>query len=192
VLPGTYTVALVVDGKTVDTKPLRVTADPDVVLTDAERRKMFDMAMEMHELQRRGTEIGNSLAPFNTRMGELAKEFEGRSDLPPDVKAMFDAVRKELAELAPKFAPPAGGRGRGGRGGGAVDNPLQRAAAAKNALMAGMGPTAAALTAYTDAKAQVPKLFDQANGLLTKASALSSALAKHNITLTVPAGLGLR
>ncbi|HET9263198.1 MAG TPA: hypothetical protein VFO14_09145 [Vicinamibacterales bacterium] len=192
VLPGTYTVALVVDGKTVDTKPLRVTADPDVVLTDAERRKMFDMAMEMHELQRRGTEIGNSLAPFNTRMGELAKEFEGRSDLPPDVKAMFDAVRKELAELAPKFAPPAGGRGRGGRGGGAVDNPLQRAAAAKNALMAGMWPTAAALTAYTDAKAQVPKLFDQANGLLTKASALSSALAKHNITLTVPAGLGLR
>jgi hypothetical protein len=186
VLPGTYTVALVVEGKTVDTKPLRVSADPEVLLTDAERKKLFDMAMEIHELQRRGTEIGNSLAPFNVRMAELTKEFEGRTDLPADVKAMFDAVNKELTALAPKFAAPAGGRGRGGRGGGAPESPLQRAAVAKNAMMGGMWPTEAALTAYTDAKAQVPRLFADATALLTRASALSSALAKHNITLAVP------
>ena len=38
--------ALIVDGKPVDTKPLRVNADPEVVLTEVERRKLFDMAME--------------------------------------------------------------------------------------------------------------------------------------------------
>jgi photosystem II stability/assembly factor-like uncharacterized protein len=193
VLPGVYTVSLIVDGKTLDNNPLRVTADPQVVLTDAERKKLFDMAMELHELQRRGTELGNALAPFTTRMGELATEIAGKSDLPADLKTMFDSVNKELAALAPKFAPPAGGRGRGGRGGsGASDNPLIRAAQAKNVLMGGMMPTQATMLVYTDARSQVPKLFAEANALLTKASALSSALARHNLSLTVPAPVALK
>ena len=111
VLPGSYNVAFVVDGKVVETKPLRVSADPEVVLTDAQRKQLFDMAMEMHELQKRATEIGNALGPFNRRMGELSKEIAGKTDVPPDVKAMFDDVNKELGDLAPKFAPPQGGRG---------------------------------------------------------------------------------
>ena len=53
---GIYNVSLIVDGKTVDTKPLRVIDDPEVVLTSVERKRMFDMAMEMHALQPRVTE----------------------------------------------------------------------------------------------------------------------------------------
>ena len=49
VLAGVYTVSLVVDGKTIETKPLRVDDDPEVVLTAVERKQMFDMAMEMHD-----------------------------------------------------------------------------------------------------------------------------------------------
>jgi photosystem II stability/assembly factor-like uncharacterized protein len=192
VLPGAYNVALVVDGKTVDTRPVRVMADPEIVLTDAERRKLFDLAMEMHELQRRGTEVANSLTPFSARMTELSKELESRSDLPADVKSMFESVNKELAALTPKFSPPAGGRGGRGGGGGAADSPLARAATAKNGMMGGMWPTQATFTAYTDAKAQAPKLFVEANALLTRASALSAALAKHNITLSVPAPASLK
>ena len=59
VLAGTYRIALVVDGKTVDTKTLRVTDDPEVLLTSVERKRMFDMAMEMHALQPRVTEAGD-------------------------------------------------------------------------------------------------------------------------------------
>jgi photosystem II stability/assembly factor-like uncharacterized protein len=191
VLPGVYNVALIVDGKTVDTKPLRVAADSEVLLTEAQRKQMFDMAMELHELQGRGTEIGNALGPFNQRMGELSKEVEGKSDLPADVKSMFDDVNKESAALAPKFAPPQGGRGGRG-GGGAADSPLARASAAKAALMGSMWPTQATIQAYNDAKVQVPKLFAEANALFTKASALSGALAKHNMTLTVPPPVGLK
>jgi photosystem II stability/assembly factor-like uncharacterized protein len=192
VLPGTYNVSLLVDGKVVDTKPLRVTADPEVVLTEVQRKQLFDMAMEMHELQKRATEIGNALTPFNARMGELSKEIADKSDMPADVKTMFDDVNKELSVLAPKFAPPQGGRGGGGRGGGAPDNPIARIGIAKNAFMGGMWPTQAVMQAYTDAKAQSPKLFADANALLTRASTLSSALAKHNLTLTVPAPVQLK
>jgi hypothetical protein len=187
VLPGTYTVALIVDGTTIETKSLRVAADPEVVLTDAERKKLFDLAMEMHDLHRRATDLGNALMPFNTRLGELAKELEGRTDLPADVKAMFDSVSKEVSALVPKFAPPAGGRGgRGGGGGGAADNPVVRLGTAKNGLMAGMWPTQQTMTAYADAKAQMPKLIADANAVFGRASALSGALAKLGITLTVP------
>ncbi|HET7216700.1 MAG TPA: hypothetical protein VFJ02_01570, partial [Vicinamibacterales bacterium] len=74
VLAGTYNVALVVDGKTIETKPLRVMSDPEVVLTEAERKRLFEMAMEMHELQRRGTEIAVGVQSLNARLPELAKE----------------------------------------------------------------------------------------------------------------------
>ena len=186
VLPGVYNVSLLVDGKAVDTKPLRVTADPEVALTEVERRKMFDMAMELHELQRRGIEAANALVPLGARMSELSKEIEGRTDVPADLKASFEAVSKELGALTPRISPPAGGRGGGGFGGGAPASPVARLAQAKNVLMGTMWPTEQTLRAYTDSRADVPKLIAEAQGLLTRASALSTALAKHNLTLTVP------
>jgi photosystem II stability/assembly factor-like uncharacterized protein len=188
VLPGVYTVALVVNGKTADTKPLRVVADPEVLLTDAERKRLFDMAMEMHELQRRTTDTSNSFLPLNTRIGELTKEIEGRNDVPLEVKSSFEAFRKEVAALAPKLTPPAGGRGGGGfgRGGAASENLLARIGRTKNALMGGMWPTQQILRGYEEAKTDVPKTLAEANALLSRAAALSSTLAKYNLTLTVP------
>jgi hypothetical protein len=89
-----------------------------------------------------------------------------------------------------RFAAAAGGGGRGGGGGGrggpAPDNPFAKLGQAKNGLMAGMPATAATMSAYTDAKAQVPKALTDASALLTKAQAMSAVLGKHNITLTVP------
>ncbi len=115
VLPGTYNVSLVVDGKTIESRPLKVVADPDVALTVIERKKLYDMAMEMHELQRVANDFSGALTPLNTRMGEIGKEIASRSDIPQDVKASVDSLTKELAAVVPKFAAGAGG-GRGGGG----------------------------------------------------------------------------
>ena len=188
VLPGVYNVSLIVDGKAVDTKPLRVNADPDVALTSNERKRMFDMAMEMHDLHRRTIEAYNTIAPIARQLPEVAKQVAARTDLPADVKASFEAFNKELPALATRFAAAAagGGRGGGGRGGAAADNPLARMVQAKNGLMAGMGPTEQTTRGYTEAKTEVPKALADANALVMKAAALSAALAKHDITLTVP------
>jgi hypothetical protein len=188
VLPGTYTVALVVDDKVADTKPLRVAADPEVVLTSVERKKLFDMAMEMHELQRRTTEISGVLTPFNTRLGEAAKEVAAKADLPADVKSSFEALQKELVALVTRFTPQAGGRGGfGGGGGNAPPSAVARLGQAKNGLMGGMWPTQATMDAYAQAKTDVPKAIADVNALLAKATGVSAQLAKHGITLTVPA-----
>jgi hypothetical protein len=146
VLGGTYTVSLIVDGKTVDSKPLRVAADPEVTLTEGERKKMFEMAMEMHELQRRGTDAGTAMGTLNTRLGDLTKEAASTSELPADVKTSLETLQKDVAALAPKLAVPAfGGRGfgggGGGRGGGAGDSLVARVGQAKTGLMASLWPT---------------------------------------------------
>jgi len=68
---GVYTIALVVDGKTVDTKPLRVNDDPEVALTSVERKRMFDMAMEIHGMQPRITEAATAHGALTRQITEL-------------------------------------------------------------------------------------------------------------------------
>jgi hypothetical protein len=63
-------VALVVDGKTVDTKPLKVAADPEVGLTAVERKKLHDMAMEMHELRRLATQASAAITQAPKAMAD--------------------------------------------------------------------------------------------------------------------------
>ena len=193
VLPGTYNVALVVDGKTIETKPLRVVDDPEMALTSVERKKLFDMAMEMHELQKRGVEVANALTPLNTKLTELATQVSGSNDIPSDVKASFDQLNKELGELMPKFAQPAGGRGGGGagagggggRGGTVTESVMAQVAQAKNGLMGGMWPGEQTTKAYAEAKTKLPKAIADAHALMAKAQTLNAALTKYNITLPV-------
>jgi photosystem II stability/assembly factor-like uncharacterized protein len=184
VLPGTYTVSLLVDGKTVDSKPLRVAGDPEVVLTELERKKMFDMAIELHELQRRATDLANAFAPLDREVAGLATSLDGRADIPADVKTTFDAFKKDVNALAPKVNAPAG---RGGGRGGATGNVLTEISGAKTAMMGGMWPTEQSVRAYGESKAKLAKAIADANAVFTRAASLGTALAKYNLTLTAPA-----
>jgi hypothetical protein len=193
VLPGTYTVSLAIDGKTVGSKSLRVMADPEVVLTDAQRKQLYDMAMELHALQRRANPVVERFVPIQRQLPEVMKQVASKTDLPPDVKAQAEAFNKDFTALAEKVVPQGGfggrgggGGGGGGRGGGGAPSPIARAAQAKNGLMGGMWPTQATISAYNEAKTGVPTAISEAEAILTRAQALSAALAKHGITLTVP------
>jgi hypothetical protein len=118
----------------------------------------------------------------------VSKSLEGRSDLPADVKTSVADIDKELTAMSARLAPPAAGRGGGGGGRGtATDTPVSRLNQAKTGLMAGMPATSQTYDAYKRAKAEVPKTIEEARALLTRVQTLSAALAKHNITLTVPA-----
>ena len=187
VLGGTYTVALVVDGKPVASKPLRVLPDPEVALTEVERKKMYDMAMEMHTLQLQAAEVATQLTPFNTRLTELSKEVAARTDVPADLKTSVEALAKDAAALTPQLVPPVGGFGRGGAGrGGAPDTAIGRAGQAKTGLMAALWPTEQTMKAYVAAKSDLPKAIAEANAAFAKGAALSASLAKFNLALTAP------
>jgi hypothetical protein len=184
VLAGTYTVSLVIDGKTADTKPVRVSGDPDVVLTDNQRKQMFEMATELHRLQQGATDAASRVTSLNRQTNEIAQSLQSKTDVPADVKTSFEAFKKEVNDMAPKYAI---GGGRGGFGRGNADQTvLGKLTQAKNGLMGGMWPTEQTMTSYREAKAETPKAVAEANALFAKAKTVGADLAKYNLTLTAP------
>jgi hypothetical protein len=200
VLPGNYNVSLVVDGQVAGTKPMSVMLDPVNPLTDVQRRRYFDVAMELHRLHGRGVDIATALTPLHTQITELAGKLGGMSNVPEAVKTQFIATQKEFDAVRVKFgvpmAPPdpAGGRGGGGggggRGGGPAANPaniLARIGTVKTRVMSFYDvPSDAIMAQVADIRATFPKTVAEVNASLTKATALSQALEKSGVTLKVP------
>src|SRR5262249_12239864 len=150
----------------------------------------YDMAMEMHDLQRFATDASNAFASLNRQTTEVATALGSRSDVPADVKTSFDAFNKDLTALAPKLGAQAGfGRGGGGGGGGRGgpnENVLAKIGQAKNGFSGGMLPAEPTTRAYNESKTQLPKAIADLNAAIAKASALGAQLAKYNLTLTAP------
>jgi hypothetical protein len=64
---------------------------------------------------------------------------------------------------------------------------LGRVASVKSQILAFYDlPSDALMRQHTDAKTELPKAIAEANTTIVRASALSQALAKHNVTLKVP------
>jgi hypothetical protein len=133
VLPGTYNVALMIAGKSVETKTLKVVLDPELQMTDAQRKRHYDMTMELHDLQRRGTLVAEALTMIDGQMADVTTKVKD-SKAPESVKTQFDTFAKDFAALKSKFGVGGGrwgrsrwrrggggGRGGGGRGGGGAD-----------------------------------------------------------------------
>jgi hypothetical protein len=164
-------------------------------MSDVQAKHYFDMAMDLHEMQRRATEMNTAMSQLYTQMTELG----GKSSAwPAALKTQFDTTNKEFDGVRVKFgvpapAPPAGGGGRGGGGGGggggaAPNDLIAKIAATKSLLMAFQdNPSDTVTRQYNDLKVSVPKAILEGNTVLVKAMTLSQALKKADVTLTVPA-----
>jgi photosystem II stability/assembly factor-like uncharacterized protein len=195
VAPGTYTVALQVDGRTVDTKPMRVLGDPAVTLTIAQRQRYNDIVSDLHEMQRTGTAVAYSLNALYPQFTQISSNI---GSAPAGAKTQFDALKQEFDAVRVKFGvplPAAGGRGGGGgggggRGGGGGDervNVLGRVSTLKASILGFWEtPSAALMSQYTELKPALAAAVTQANAFLAKARHVSVALRPHGITLTVP------
>ncbi len=120
VVPGTYTVALVADGKTLDSKSIKVIMDPGIPsFTDAVHRRWNDAIMDLQDAQIRGDEMGRRLQALNTSMNGAATKVPADAAIPEAVKNQFADVNRQFDSLRVKFGvgvvTPAG-RGGGGRG----------------------------------------------------------------------------
>jgi len=199
VYPGTYNVVMMAGGKVVDTKPIRVMADPSVQMTDLQAKRYFDTVMDLHDMQRRGTEMATALNQLYPQMTDIAGKIQGMGNVPAPVKAQFDAANKDFEGIRAKFGVPpqpagaGGGRGGGGGfgGGGAAPDPanvLARAGAVKGQMLSFQDtPSDTLMRQYTDVKQQLPRAITDANAFLVRAMTLSQALKAHGIALTVPA-----
>ncbi len=198
VLPGTYTVSLVTDGKVVASKPLTITMDPEIPLTGAARVAYNAAITDLHEAQRAGTVIASQLSALFTEVNRIAPQVDSAST-PAAVKTEFADFRKAFDSVRVKFGvPPAigGGFGGGGGGGGAGAAAAQAAAQANalgrvgtaKAAMQGIWevPSASVVKQGVDAKAALAKATIEARAVLAKAKLLSANMAKAKLTFTVP------
>lgn len=190
VLPGTYSVALMVDGKAADTKTMRVMIDPAYQMSDLQRRRYYDTAMDLHEMQRKGLEVATSLNTLYSQMNELKTKM---TNVPDATKGQFEMTMKELEAIRPKFGVPLGqagapGGGRGGFAGPAPNDPnlVSRAGTVKSRIITFYdNPSDTLVRQYTAVKGELTKALADATAFMTRATSLSQALAKSGITLNV-------
>src|SRR6185312_16154255 len=77
VVPGTYTVALVSGGKTLDSKSMKVIMDPGIpTFTEAVHRRWNDVIMDLQDAQKTGNEMGRRLLAINTEMSAAATKLK--------------------------------------------------------------------------------------------------------------------
>ena len=97
---GTYTVTLVVDGKTIESKPMKVVMDPAVQMTDVQQKRYFDILMDLHDMQRRGTAARDAMTPFESQMTDATAKVNDSKTVPAAVKTQFADLEQGVRRRA--------------------------------------------------------------------------------------------
>ena len=194
VMPGTYTVALMVDGKEVARKPLTLVADPEVKLTAEQRLAYHTQAMALHSAQVEGSQAAQPLAALQAQLSAVSAKVDSSTTLGADVKTEwaqfrkdFDALKVKFGVGAPVFAGGFGGGGGGGAGAGADANVLARLGTAKsNMLAVWETPSEALVKQAAAARTALDAAVAEAKAFMPRMKAMSDKLAAAGITM--PAG----
>jgi photosystem II stability/assembly factor-like uncharacterized protein len=167
VLPGTYRAALSVDGKEVQTVNVAVKGDPEITITDADRKFWFDTAMDLHRLQGRANDAAELAQNANAQLQQLQNQARNQA-LPPAVKQSLDNIVKEM-EVVRRRLGLGGGPGGGGGFGGGTENVRGRIGQLKGAIQGSTAvPTNTQLQQIREVKAALPIVIDQANAVAAK------------------------
>jgi hypothetical protein len=162
--PGTYRAILSVDGKDVQTVTVSVSGDPDVKISDADRKVWFDTASDLQQLQAKANDVAELVQNANAQLQQLQNQTRDRT-LPPGVKQSLDGIAKEM-EVARRRLGLAGG---GGGFGGNPENVRGRIGQLKGAIIGSTSlPTTTQLQQIREVKAALPVVIDQANAIAAK------------------------
>src|SRR5688500_15454267 len=125
VMPGDYRVTLVVDGRDVATKSVRVSGDKDMSMTDAERKTWHDTALNLHELQRVANSAADAVTTLATHLAAAETLMKSASNPANQGGVALAEAQTKLADLRRRLGlnqPQGGGGGGGGGFGGQQQN----------------------------------------------------------------------
>lgn len=189
-VPGTYTVALVADGRVLDSKPLRLTMDPAVQLTGGDRVRYNGIVADLHEFHRRGVDAARPLNTLYDEVLRVAPRVDS-STASAAVKAEWAAFRTQFDSARVRFGVPAAAGG--GFGGGAAAqaaaaaNVLGRVGQLKGQLQGTWElPSAALMRQVSAARGELSTAMSQARAVLERARAVARSLAGAGVTMNVP------
>ena len=187
VLPGTYQVALVVNGKEVARKPLSVRGDPEITITEADRQERQRLLEELQRLQAATADAADALRAVNTNLGQVKKELTDSTKVPAPIRAELDSLTTRLDSLRKQF---------GVRN---PDEPFEFDFATfrlilpfKVGMVAGnvggamAPPTAMDRQTVGELRREVPRAVDDVNGFLTRVRDFYQRLAQAGLYPPVP------
>ncbi|MFN7976630.1 MAG: hypothetical protein U0P30_00750 [Vicinamibacterales bacterium] len=182
VLPGTYRATLRVDGKDIQTVSIAVKGDPEIAITDSDRRTWFDAAKSLHELQAKANDAAGIVQNASAQMRLLEQQTRGAT-IPPNVKKSMDDLSTELGRLRGRLGLGGGG-GEGGFGGGA-QNVRGRIGQLKGAIMGSTAvPTATQTAQIREVRSALPKVIDDAEAAGKKMPGLVRDLIGAGVIFT--------
>jgi photosystem II stability/assembly factor-like uncharacterized protein len=200
VLPGDYRVTLVVEGKDVATKPVRVTTDMAVQMTDAERKTWHDTALALHDLQKTANEAADAVNELGRQFQALEGLVKGATNVPSSATSAMDETLKKLTDLRRRLGVPApgqqasgggagggGGGGGGGFGGGQNPNVRGTIGQTKGQVMNSTSlPTAQQTRVTNESREDLTKVVQDTNALIAELPALYD---KIGVSALKPAAL---
>ena len=182
VLPGDYRVTLTADGRDVGTRRVGVAGDPEIRISDADRRTHFEAAMELHGLQRTANEAADAIGAIHEQVQGVQALLKTAASVPPPVKSRTEELAKQIEALRRGF----GLAGGGGFGGGA-QNVRGRLGQLKGQVMASTSlPTTTQLRQIQEARAAFAKALGEVNAAIAAMPAFYELLADHNVHPKVP------
>jgi hypothetical protein len=139
-----------------------VKGDPEIEISDADRKIWHDTAVDLHEMQAKANQAAELVQNANAQLQQLRRPAPGVT-LSPAAKQSIDAVAKEMDAVMLRL-------GLGGGGGfGNTQNVRGRIGQLKNAVMGSTAlPTNTQLMQIREVKAALPGVIDQANAAAAK------------------------
>ncbi|HET9703844.1 MAG TPA: hypothetical protein VFP85_07420 [Vicinamibacterales bacterium] len=179
VMPGDYRVTLVVDGKEVGTKTLRVTGDKDMTMTDAERRTWHDTALNLHEMQKVANAAAEAVTTLGTQMTAAEALLKTAANPPAAAKTAISDANTKLTDLRRRLGvgQQQGGGGGGGGFGGQQQNVRGQLGQVKGQLMGSTSmPTHQQIRITGELRTDMEKVVADTNALIAAIPAIYDAM----------------
>ncbi len=154
VLPGTYKATLNVNGRDAQTIDVVVKGDPEITITDADRRMWFDTAKDLHELQAKANDVAEMVQNAYAQVQILQQQTKD-ANLSSNAKQQLDNVVKEFDAVRRRLG--LGQQGGGGGFGGNTENLRGRFGQMKGQIMASTAtPTNTQMMQVREMRAALP------------------------------------
>ena len=184
VMPGEYRVTLVVNGKEIATKPVRVVGDSAVQWTDADRKTWHDTALALHRLQEQSGEAADAVTELSMQYQTLETLMKTAANVPADVRTAVEAAGKQLTDLRRRLGVPApgqpaqaGGGGGGGFGGGQNPNVRAQIGQVKGQIMGSHSlPSDQQIRALREGREDLTRAINDTNALIASVPTLFDKL----------------
>ncbi len=180
VLPGRYQLTLKVDGKDLARQEVSVEGDPEITIADADRRAMFDTAMELHRMQRVFNEASDRVSAMNESIRTMQQALNDNKESPEALKARVEEIAKKLAPVTRRFGIGQGGAGAGASEGGFASQSQSlrfRLNGLKGGVMASTSlPTETQSRQIPGLRSAIDKAIQEANLLIADLPALQKAV----------------